>query len=244
MNKDLPVIAEPSIVSLISLAVEKGAGIETIERLAALKERHDKQQAEIAFNEAMVTFQENCPKIIGTRPGSKTNAGVVTFYYAPLDQIEGFIKEPCCQAGLTYCWNSLLSEDGKKRSTTCTLTHVEGHNKKATFESSIDQGTNLMNNLQKEGSTLEYGRRNSLKLVLGLIVSGEDDDGNGTTEVQMNEKQIKELEKGVGGHKKLRQLILTAYNVTDLKYIPVEKYEECRSRISTYIDNLSEEEGR
>ena len=167
----------PTVEQIMMAAVEKGdVNIEVLERLMDLKERDDKSKAEKAFNEAFTQFQKECPVIPKTVKGSETKGGTLAFKYAPLDVIEGFIKTPLNNNGLTYSWDS--SKKDTLRSTVCTITHTLGHKKSAQFESVIDPGTSLMNPLQREGSTIGYGKRNSLVLVLGLIMVGEDDDGN------------------------------------------------------------------
>ena len=52
---------------LLSQAVAKGAGIDTLERLMALRKEILAEQSEKAFNEAMSLFQEECPVIEKTK---------------------------------------------------------------------------------------------------------------------------------------------------------------------------------
>lgn len=252
-GKEIPVIKNnnseetsiqksPTIESIIMAAVEKDANIETLERLMALKERYEKKQAEIAFNEAFVAFKGICPKIYKTKTGAteKNNPDNVYWKYAPLDIIEDQVKKPLSECGLSYDWNSEVVYEEKTKSrirkTHCTLTHILGHSRTRTFESGIDSGTSAMNSIQKEGSTISYGERYSLLMVLGLAVKDEDDDGVRGAEVELTDEQLKELSI-VESNKKLKTKLLKAYNIKDVEYLPADKFEECIKRINAYLDN-------
>lgn len=231
---------QPTVEHLLLAAVKQGVDIEALNRLLDLKERIDAKNAEKSFNEAMANFQKECGVILSKTDGAKTKtSNKAAWKYAALQDIEPVIKKPLANNGLSYSWDSEDIERAGKpgRKTVCTITHVLGHKKSASFTSAIDSGTSLMNSIQKEGSTIEYGRRNSLKMVLGLVIAGEDDDGQnaGAPSEVITEEQKTEIEKLLGtSDAVLFNKILSFYEVETLSMIPADSFQQCKNKISTY----------
>ena len=231
-------IAVPTIELILQSAVQGGADVETLRELVALKKEVDAMNAERAFNEAFSKFQSVCPIIPKTKEGAKIR-GEVAYKYAPLEAIEPLIKKPLADNGLSYTWESKLLDEGKIRATTCTLTHANGYKKRATFESGIDAGTSMMNNIQKQGSTVTYGERYSLIMVLGLVVQDEDDDGAGADEESskvefITGEQFKTLNDMLGTNPELTEMILAAYNIDGLDLLPAASWSACTERIKKW----------
>ena len=57
----------------------------------------------------------------------------------------------------------------------CIVHHVEGHSERTAFPVPIDRAAR-MNDTQKVGSALTYGRRYALCAALGIVTAEEDDD--------------------------------------------------------------------
>lgn len=231
-------VNHPSIELILQSAVQGGADVDTLRELVALKKEVDAMNAEKAFNEAFSKFQSACPIIPKTKEGAKIR-GEVAYKYAPLEAIEPLIKNPLADNGLSYTWESKLLDEGKVRATTCILTHANGHKKTATFESGIDAGTSMMNNIQKQGSTVTYGERYSLIMVLGLIVQDEDDDGAAAGETSKVElvtgEQFKTLKDMTGGTgTELTKELLKAYDIEGLDLLPADSWSQCIERIKKW----------
>jgi hypothetical protein len=90
--------------------------------------------------------------------------------YATLDQIQSSIQKTLTANDLGYTQEVVFEEDQTKLLT--TLFDVDGNEKKTLYPISI-QGTP-----QQVGSAMTYAKRYSLTALLGLIIEGEDDDGN------------------------------------------------------------------
>jgi hypothetical protein len=164
-----------TIGNLLTLAVEKGLSPEALERLVALQERLMQQQAVAAFNEAVQQFQSQCPPIPHNR---KADTGKYGYTFSDLPQIATVIQPLLDLHGLSYSFDSTL--DTNRLRITCTVHHVAGHSRPATFEAQID-GPSAMSSLHKSASTLTYCRRYALTLALGLTTADTDDDGRGIT---------------------------------------------------------------
>ena len=161
-------------LALLHSAVERGASVETLERLTALHERISARQAEAAFGAALAKFQARCPPIQKTaKTEYTTKSGMrVRYTYAPLDRIAWTIQPLLEECGLSYAWDC---ECGDHVKCTCTLRHSAGHHVTATFSAPVDSAA-AMSGPQKVASALTYGRRQSLVQVLGLTTTEPDTD--------------------------------------------------------------------
>ena len=168
--RDQPVDA----LALLHSAIERGASVETLERLTALHERIAARQAEAAFGEALARFQARCPPIPKTsRTEYTTKSGMrVKYTFAALDEIARTIQPLLEECGLSYAWDC---ECGEQVKCTCTLRHLGGHHVTATFSAPVDSAA-AMSGPQKVASALTYGRRQSLVQVLGLTTTEPDTD--------------------------------------------------------------------
>jgi hypothetical protein len=161
--------------ALLMEAVKGGAGIDTLERIMALAERCQANEAKQAFHQAIMNFQHECPALkktktadIATRSGSRYK-----YSYAPLDEILPIIRPIMAKHGLSNSWEH--SVEGDHLITDCVISHVLGHEKRSGKVSMpIGVGDGRMNPAQAVGSVITYGKRYTLLSGLGL--SPEDDD--------------------------------------------------------------------
>jgi hypothetical protein len=156
---------------IISQAVASGANIETLEKLMALKERYDKEEARKAFFVSLAEFQENAPDIRKT----KTVAFKETKYaYAPLADIDRQIKQSMKECSLTKRWE--IKDSGEDIEVNCIITHINGHSECTSMRSKADT-SGSKNPIQARGSAIEYMKRYTLIGALGLTTADTDVDG-------------------------------------------------------------------
>ena len=74
-------------LNLMQIAIQNNASIDVLERLMALKERFDANEAKKAYMRAMAEFQGKCPIIKRTKEGGRTKEGVVAYKYAPIEDM-------------------------------------------------------------------------------------------------------------------------------------------------------------
>ncbi|HSH45085.1 MAG TPA: ERF family protein [Longimicrobiales bacterium] len=168
--EDSAVAADPSpagsdLNSLMRVALEQGS-VDALERLVALQERVAERQAEAAMAEALMAFQAACPPVIQSAKADR-------YTYAPLNEVVRTIRPHLAEHGLSYTHDSRVVES--EIEVTCTLRHVHGATRTATFRGPAD-GSGKKNPLQAVGSARSYGRRYTLMDVLGLVTE-DDDDG-------------------------------------------------------------------
>lgn len=164
-------------MEMITLAVEKGAGIEQLEKLMALQERWQSMQARMAFDAAISAAKAQIKPIIKARAVDFTTAkGRTNYVYEDLALIAKEIDPILAPLGLSYRYRS--KQDGAAVSVTCVIAHRDGHSEETTLTAAKDD-TGNKNSIQAVGSTVTYLQRYTLKLALGLAAS-KDDDGRAT----------------------------------------------------------------
>lgn len=197
--------APPHPLAVIQLAVQQGASPETLEKLMALQERYEANEARKAFEAAFQAFKAEAPPIYKessvnyeTRGGGKTG-----YKFADLAHICEQIKPVLAKHGLSHRWDTTQTERGAV--VTCYLTHVQGHSITASLEGPLDQSGGK-NPIQALGSTVSYLQRYTLLTVTGLAPRGVDNDGNadGKSPAQ-RAQQTSDL------HEQLAQAVLHTY---------------------------------
>ena len=164
MSNKIAVSNSPS--KLMEIALNQNADVEKLEKLMAMQERWDANQARKQYFEALTEFQSNCPVIKKRKAGHN-------YMYAPLSDIVAQIKEPLKSCGLSFrfeqCHNNAIE-------ISCVVTHVSGHSERATMKSDAD-ATGSKNMIQAAGSAVSYLQRYTLISALGITTADEDMDG-------------------------------------------------------------------
>lgn len=166
-------------MAMLQLAVEKGASVEQLERLMALQERYEANEAKKEFVAAMTRFKEN-PKIIEKNATVDfTSAKGRTHYkHATLANVCDVIGPALSEVGISHRWETEQLDGGMIR-VTCILTHARGHSEKVFLQAGRDESGNK-NNIQAVGSTVTYLQRYTLLAATGMAVADQrDDDGGG-----------------------------------------------------------------
>lgn len=180
-NTEIIVSNEPTPAQMLSQAIDKGLDVDQLEKLMALKERWDKEQARQAFAVAMSQFQGLCPPI---KKDKKVEFNKTSYYHATLGSIAETIREPLEKCKLTYRWE--MDEPSKDVLVMrFILTHAQGHEEVTTLSAPMDDSGHK-NLIQQKGSTVSYLQRYTLITGLGLTTALEDDDGaeNSATNVE------------------------------------------------------------
>ena len=161
--------------ALIAKALEHNVGIDTMERLLALRERLQAEQARAAFLRALAAFQGECPVIVKTktvaiRPAS--GAGY-TYRYAPLDIIVEQVRPFLQKYGLSYTIKT--RQDEGTLTAICEAHHEGGHTEPSELTVPIDKAAR-MNDTQKVGAARTYAMRYAFCNAFGILTGDEDTD--------------------------------------------------------------------
>lgn len=161
---------------LIRLAVEKDLDVEKLEKLLQLQERWQKEQARIAFFEALAHFQSIVPEIPKSKNVTyRTEKGTTSYNYAPLGEIDKTIKEAMKECGLSKRWE-FKTQDGCIECT-CVVSHSAGHSERTTMVAGFDTSGGK-NSIQSRGSAMTYLQRYTFIGAVGISTADEDNDGN------------------------------------------------------------------
>lgn len=181
-----PISQAPAIIpgsmdmqALMAQAIEKGTGVETIERLLAMVKDIKAENARLAFFEALARFQEECPEIIKTKRvkfNSKSGKSV-NYTYAPLEVVIKQIKNPLKRNGFSIRFKT-KQKTIDAITVICWVHHEQGHKEFSPF--TIPTATDsCMNAQQRQASALTFAKRQSLLCALGITTADEDDDAQG-----------------------------------------------------------------
>lgn len=174
-------------MAMIAQAVASGAGLDLIERLMALQERWQANQARMAFNAAISEARAKIPPIVKNRRVAfkgKDGKADTDYRHEDLAGIAEVIDPILGEHGLSYRFRTDAQPD-RPVTVTCVLSHRDGHSEENTLTAPRD-GSGNKNPLQQIASAVTYLSRYTLKAALGLSAAEVDDDGRaaGLTPIQ------------------------------------------------------------
>lgn len=158
---------------LLRFAVERGANVETIERLMAVRRELNAEKAKAEFDTAMAAFQSECPIIKKKKSGAKD-----AYKYAPLDDIVVQVRDLIRKHGFSFQIDSDIEPGWVKA--ICQVTHCGGHSKSSVMKVPIDSRNPMMNDPQRYAGSLTFAKRYSFCNAFGILTGDEDTDGVGT----------------------------------------------------------------
>lgn len=160
---------------LLMHALNSGADLDRLERLMALKERYDENEARKAYVADMAQFKLNPPEIIKDKQvGFMGKDGFVGYSHASLGNVTNSIIEGLAKHGFSHRWNT--EQQGANVVVTCILTHRLGHSETTTLTAAKDD-SGKKNQIQQMASAISYLQRYTLLAATGLATQEQDDDG-------------------------------------------------------------------
>lgn len=196
---------ESAGMQLLQKAIERGAGVDELDKLITLADRLRAIAAQQAFTAAMVEFKKNPPTIEKTRNASVSSKregakdANYAYKYANLADVCNAIVRQLASLGITH--KHTFNQDGTGVTIKCTLTHLMGHSESAQLTAHGDSSGGK-NGLQGIGSTITFLERYTLLGVCGLALDDEYDD-DGASGITGDERA--ELQKEAAGMRAGRQ---------------------------------------
>ena len=173
----LPAVQSESatIMAIIQqVAMSPDADIDKMERLMAMHERFQAQQAKQQYDDALAQMQEEMP-VIGERGGIKDKSGRIQSTYALWEDINEMIKPVMAKYGFALTFRTPRNERGIE--VEGVLSHRAGHREVTSMVLPVDT-SGSKNGVQAVASSVSYGKRYTAGLLLNITTTGED-DGNG-----------------------------------------------------------------
>ena len=204
---------------MLSLAIERDASLEMVDKLITLMERTEAIEARREFEMAMAAAKSAMPVVFKNRQVRYDNTA---YAYEDMGEIARTIDPILSAHGLSYRYRS--EQDDKGLTVTCIITHKRGHYSEVSLRAGADS-SGKKNAIQAIGSTVTYLQRYTLKLALGLSASTDDDGraaGNGDDAITAEQAvELSRMAEEVGADmpKFLRYL-----KVESLESIPVSRY--------------------
>lgn len=176
IDPQAPVSSTP--MEMLEHAISQGASVEVMEKLLALQERWEGNQARKAFDAAMADIRPKMPEIVKSRhvDFQNKNGGRTKYDHEDLSIISNAVDPVLAAHGLSYHWKTDTSGESNQVSVTCIVSHRDGHSEETSLSAPHDNSGNK-NAIQSIGSTVTYLQRYTLKAALGLA-AGPDTDGN------------------------------------------------------------------
>lgn len=195
---ELPVARDPE--GLLKFAIEKGASVETLERLMVVRTQLRAEQAKEAFDASMKAFQSECP-VITKDTGVPDRTGKTAYKYSPIEAIEIQIKPFELKFGFHHNFPDTLVEPGWMTAF-CKITHDAGHSELAKVKYPIGTKTAIMSDTQQYAAAETFCKRRCLCNAYGITLAGEDRDGatgkikpKGPSSMAPTEAEVRELAK-------------------------------------------------
>jgi hypothetical protein len=176
MSNEIATQASPS--TLIEMAINKQASIETLERLFILQKDWEANEARKEFVKAMVDFKSE-PMVIEKRKlVSFTNkAGTTTSYlHAELSDVVAVMIPAMAKHGLSHRWT--VGQKEADITVACIVTHAQGHSESVSMTARPDDSGGK-NAIQAIASAVSYLQRYTLLAAGGMATGGDDNDGRG-----------------------------------------------------------------
>lgn len=202
--------------------VLSSGNIEVLERYIALRKSEQERQSRMAFEEHFSLMRAELPAV-----GKHKDNGATKSKYAPIEDIQRLCDPIIHKFGFSYSWREEAITEGKR---VWMDISGYGHTRSNYFDCPKISGNNAQNAIQVAGAMSTYGRRYTFVSGFGVIVEGEDSDGQITDDVEQLRLELSALCELRDGSGKLK-LPQNAFDIinTELKK-PVDQMDVTRMK--------------
>jgi len=222
---------EPTPMAMIQRAIEVGGDPErmaaVIERLTELEHRHQERRAHESYRAAIERFQSRCPMIPKRRSVRLSGSG--GYAYASLEDLMAVIRPHLSECGLSVTFESSWEAD--MLVTTCIVSHGS-HSERHRVPLPTPKNVSV-NDTQRMGMAISYGRRYALISALGLVVCDEDNDAQ-TVYEPITEQQAVTIEELIEASGANRQKVLAYFGVESVASLPASSYQKAVSQLRAF----------
>lgn len=230
----LPANESAAMLQIISTAaMNPEVDIDKMERMMVMHEKLLNRDAQMAYNSAMSKLQSELPTI--TENGQIEVNKVIRSKYAKFEDINEAIRPLLKKHGFSVSFKSDFVE--QMLDVTGIISHKQGHSEQTTMRLPFDT-SGSKNNVQAIGSSVSYGKRYCVCMLLNIATGGEDNDGNTMPETPLfvTEKDIKQLigaAKSVGQDEKY---ICKKANIPSIDKLLVSRYAPCMNHLQSLME--------
>jgi hypothetical protein len=159
---------------LLKMAVDKNLDVEKLEKLIELKHREEERAAKIDFDHHFAEMQKQFP-IVYKKKAVKNDKGKILYKYCPLHVLERAFRKIILDNGFSYRFGSHAGKEGTTQPY-CVVSGW-GHEVETPLDIPITKLTSATNRIQEYGAALSYGYRYAFCAAFGIVIAGEDNDG-------------------------------------------------------------------
>lgn len=179
--------------------------IEVLERYIALRASEEERQAKLKFDTEFARLRAELPAVVKSKANDHLKSK-----YAPLETLQRACDEAIFSHGFSYSWHEEAIAEGKR---VWMDISGYGYTRSNYFDApQIDpvknrDGSNVQNLLQVRGVMSSYGRRYTFISGFGIVIEGEDADGQITNDPETLRLDLQNLmeTKDFEGNRKLDQ---------------------------------------
>lgn len=183
MSTDLATVPATNPLAILAAAVERGADPDQLEKLLALQERFERNEAAKAFGDSLAAFQAKCPAIHKARSAGQGN---FAYGYAGYEDVWAVVGPLLADEVISVSYSTEPHERGVMGTIYLRKgVHVET---RTMFVPIPDM---RVNDTQKYGAAVSYVKRYLLGAALNLVFTDEDTDAAGLGETITEEQAIK-----------------------------------------------------
>lgn len=222
-NKDnVPAIATVSREDALLGQVLSSGNIEVLERYIALRKSEEERQSRIAFEDAFSRMRAELPSV-----GKHKDNKAFNSKYAPIEDIQRVCDPIIYKHGFSYSWREEAIAEGKR---VWMDIFGFGHTRSNYFDCPKIPGNNAQNALHTAQIMTSYGKRNTLVSGFGIVVEGEDSDGQITDDIEQLRLDLTALLEERDNNKQLK-LPQNAFDIISVELKkPVEQMDVARMK--------------
>ena len=207
-------------MEMLNRALMSGAAPETLEKMLALQERWEKNEARRAFDKAIAAAKAKLPVIVKNRVVS-FGEGRTNYKHEDLAEIAKTIVPVLSEFGLSYRWRTQVID--KSIVVTCIVSHEGGHSEETSLPGPADT-SGSKNAIQAIGSTVTYLQRYTLKAALGLAAA-KDDDATAVDQEKLSDEQAIALTEAVFNSGRTEEWFCKFAHIADLADLAPERFD-------------------
>lgn len=171
-----PMTPMDMIQAAFQSAIERGAGLEVVDRILQQQREMMEYQDRVAFNTALARVQAKARRVKANAENSQTRSRYANF--AALDKE---LRPLYIDEGLALSFDTAEIDKPDTVRVVCDVS-LGGYSRRYHIDMPADgkgaKGNDVMTKTHATGSAISYGKRYLLLMIFNLSVGENDDDGN------------------------------------------------------------------
>lgn len=237
MTNQVAIQPQTSMMNIIQAAMTSPEfKVEQLPMLLEFQKELMAKQAEIDFNAAMGRLSGKLATVKIARThgvgykNKQTGEKEEAFKYASYEDIDRAIRPLLADEGFSLSFTSEPRQgDGGGAVIIGTLSHSAGHSRKASMALPLDTSGGKTN-IQGMGSTISYGKRYTVGMLLDIVTCADDPD-NGGSEYVSNEQAV-EIDLLITETKSDKVRFLKFIDAEEVQKIRVKDYPKAIAQLN------------